>query len=280
MVGIATIAASILVIVILRLDWGIDFTGGSLLEVTATAENLPAIRTELTSLLHGEVNVQSTQSGSVIVRTKVLDNQQHVDIINALQEKQLIGEELRFESIGPTMGSELRRKAGWAIGLAVIAMIAYLAYEFRQAAGLISSWKFGVAAVYALVHDLLAVTALFAILGHWLGVTVDVLFVTAMLAILGYSVNDTIILFNRLKSEWLATRSAGLVTVMDGAAKATLMRSLNTSLTTLLVLVTLLFFGGETIRWFIVALAAGTIVGTYSSIFVASPILYFLAKAR
>ena len=145
---------------------------------------------------------------------------------------------------------------------------------------MVSSWKFGVAAVVALVHDLLVVTAVFGILGQFTNASIDTLFVTAMLAILGYSVNDTIVLFNRLKEEWLKTRTASLTAVMDTAAKATLTRSLNTSLTTLLVLVSLLVFGGSTIRWFVAALAAGTIAGTYSSLFVAPPFLNWLANRK
>jgi preprotein translocase subunit SecF len=122
------------------------------------------------------------------------------------------------------------------------------------------------------------VTALFVIFGKLFGATIDTLFMTAMLAILGYSVNDTIIIFNRLKEDWLTSRRGDLVTIMDQAARATMVRSLNTSITTLLVLSTLLIFGGETIRWFIVALAAGVLVGTYSSIFVAPSVLHMLAK--
>ena len=132
----------------------------------------------------------------------------------------------------------------------------------------------------ALTHDLLLVTVLFVVLGQTHGVVIDTLFVTAMLAILGYSVNDTIVLFNRLKEEWLSTRTDPLVDVMDRAAQNTVIRSLNTSLTTLLVLGTLLLLGGTTIRWFVLALAAGTIVGTYSSLFVALPVLHFLAKKQ
>jgi len=195
-----------------------------------------------------------------------------------LREAGLLSEELRFESIGPTIGAELRRKAIVALGVVLVALIAYLAYIFRETAGLVAAWKFGVAAIYALLHDLLFVTAVFVILGKVLGVTVDTLFVTALLAILGYSVNDTIVIFNRVKSDWLASRSGSLLETLDGAVRKSLTRSLNTSFTTLLVLGALLLFGGSTIRWFIVALAAGTIAGTYSSLFVAPPLLYYLAK--
>jgi preprotein translocase subunit SecF len=207
-----------------------------------------------------------------------LSEDQHQEVITALEEANLLEEELRFESIGPTIGAELRQKSWMAVGLAIVGMIVYLAYAFRKSQGLVNSWKLGVAAVVALLHDLIVVTALFVLVGHFTGASIDTLFVTAMLAILGYSVNDTIILFNRMKQEWVLDRGASLVDLSDRAAKATLIRSLNTSLTTLLVLVALFLLGGATIKWFVLALSLGTIVGTYSSLFVAAPVLYWLAR--
>jgi preprotein translocase subunit SecF len=278
-VSIATMAVSIAVIGIIRPIWGIDFTGGSLLEYRS-AENINAsdIASALSEALAMDVTVQTTGEDSVIVRTSALSPEQHEKAQTVLVDRELIREELRFESIGPTIGQELRRKAWVAINLAVVVIVIYLAYTFRKAAGLIASWKFGVAAVVALIHDLLFVTALFVILGKFFGASIDTLFMTAMLAILGYSVNDTIIIFNRLKEDWLISRRGMLIDIMDDAVKSTLIRSLNTSITTLFVLAMLLVFGGETIRWFIVALSVGILVGTYSSIFIAPAVLYTLAK--
>ena len=270
-----TLLLSIGVIIVRPPALGIDFTGGSLIELTSSGSlEEVRLRTEEQSLGGG---VQLTESDSLIIRTDPLSEERHQELLGALREAELLDEELRFESIGPTIGAELTRKAWVAIGTAIIAMVVYLAYTFRQASGLISSWKFGIAAVVALLHDVLLVTALFALLQPF-GARLDTLFVTAMLAIVGYSVNDTIVLFNRFKEEWLTTRQGNLITVMDSAAKKTLARSLNTSFTTLLVLVALLFLGGETLRWFIVALTIGTVAGTYSSLFVAPPALHFLAK--
>jgi len=279
-VSAVTILVSIAIIAIIQPVWGIDFTGGSLLEFSANNTDANAVRDTINS--HQELGltaqVQTTQDNSIMIRTEPLNEDKHIELVTVLKDAQLLEEELRFESIGPTIGTELRRKAWLAILATVAAMIAYLAYTFRQTTNLISSWKFGIAAAVALIHDLLVITALFVILGKFYGVAIDTLFVTAMLAILGYSVNDTIVLFNRLKETWLATRTGSLITIIDSAAKLTLIRSLNTSLTTLMVLVTLIIFGGSTILWFAVALAAGTVVGTYSSLFVAPPVLYALSK--
>lgn len=278
-ISLLTMLASAIVVVTYRPVWGIDFTGGSLLEIVSGSSG-----EEVESLLNNELDlsfsVQQSEEGRLLLRSVPLNESLHQEVKTLLQGEGLMQEELRFESIGPTIGAELRKKALAAVVIALIVLIVYLAYTFRQAAGFISAWKFGVAAIYALLHDLVCVLALFVILGKLYEVAIDTMFVTAILAILGYSVNDTIVVFHRLKSDWLASRSGGLLTTLDGAVKASLMRSLNTSITTLFVLGALLLLGGSSIRWFVVALMAGTIVGTYSSLFVAPPFLYYLAKRK
>jgi preprotein translocase subunit SecF len=277
--SLLTILGSGIIILAIRPVWGIDFVGGSLIEVEGSADAIQPVRRLLSEQFNLPATVQATQDDSIIIRTTTIDETQHQAILTALRAGDLASaQERRFETIGPTIGQELRRKSLTAVSLVVAAMIVYLAYTFRGMKGLITPWKFGVAAVYALIHDLLLVTALFVVFGRIWDTPIDVLFVTAQLAILGYSVNDTIVLFNRIKSEWFVTKSDSLLTVINTAMQATLGRSLNTSLTTLLVLLSLLIFGGSTIRWFIVALAAGTITGTYSSLFVAAPMLLYLSK--
>lgn len=273
-----TLLTAVAITAIIGPTWGIDFTGGSLLEFSTEETDVNKIRDLLQEETEIDLSVQSTNEGNIILKAEPLSENQHEKITGLLGRENILKEELRFESIGPTIGSELRRKSLTAISLVVIVLIAYLAYAFRQASGFLSSWKFGLAAVYALIHDLMIVLAVFVLLGKFLGVTIDTLFVTAMLAILGYSVNDTIVIFNRLKAEWIASKQESLVNILDKAVKKSLVRSLNTSFTTLLVLGSLLLFGGNTIRWFVLALACGTIIGTYSSLFVAPPALYFLAK--
>lgn len=279
-IAIATMVISIIIIGFFPPVLGIDFTGGSLVEVTSEQIDLPAIRQESASILGSPITAQLTQDNSVLLRTDMLSPEKHAELIDGLKEKGLVTEELRFESIGPTIGAELRSKAWIAISLAIVGIIAYLAYEFRQISGLVKPWKFGVAAVLAMVHDLLLVTALFGIFGRYFGAPIDILYITAVLAIMGYSVNDTIIIFNRTRNEWFTSRRDNLLDVMDRATKLTIIRSLNTSFTTLIALIALLFLGGTTIRWFIVALTIGIAVGTYSSIFVAPPLLYLLSRSK
>lgn len=277
--SLLTIILSIVIIVAVRPVWGIDFVGGSLIEIEADSAATDGIHNLLVDQFKLPASIQTTNDGSLIIRTNFIDETTHASIIAALREKGwLTGQERRFETVGPTIGQELRRKSLVAVSLVIVGITTYLAYSFRGTKGLVAPWKFGVAAVYALIHDLILVTALFVIFGKIWGAPVDTLFVTAQLAILGYSVNDTIILFDRLKKEWLKNRSASLLDLMNKSMWLTLGRTLNTSFCILLTLLALLFFGGSTIRWFIVALTAGTITGTYSSLFVAGPLLNYLAK--
>lgn len=277
-VSSVTMLTAVIIIVGLRPVWGIDFTGGSLLVLKTSTADAPAITAVFVDAGF-PATVQTSQDTTFLVRTRSLTPEEHTAVLDLLRQN-VDGEieELRFESIGPTIGAELRRKAWIGIALSIVVMILYLAYEFRHTSGLISSWKYGVAATITLVHDVLVVTACFVIFGHLFGVTFDTLILTALLSLFGFSVNDTIVFFNRLKQEWLATRSGNLVTVMDMAAQAVLMRSLNTALTIFLTLLTLLLFGGATIQWFVIALIIGTIVGTYSTLFVAPPFLHVLAR--
>lgn len=278
-ISLVTMIVSIVFLFVPGLDFGIDFTGGSLLEVAGSTESTVRIQSVLRDKFNFEAIVQPTQDGSFIIRLPNLDTATHDAIIGELTAQGLVREELRYEVIGPTIGVELRRKAWVAVGLAIVVLVAYLSYNFRQMRSFVSSWKFGVAAVVAVVHDILVVAACFALLQRF-GATVDTLFVTALLAILGYSVNDTIVLFNRFQQEWRYAKGEGFNQVLDRAARATLIRSLNTSLNIFLVLIVLLVFGGTTTRWFIVALTIGTIVGTYSTLYVAPPVLYYLARPR
>lgn len=275
--SLGTMAASIAIIFFLGLNWGVDFVGGSLLEIKGSQENIQPIKTHISQEFDFNATVQTTQEDTLIIRLPEIGQDVKEEIVSSLQEQQLVeGPELRFESIGPTIGQELRQKSLTAIAAVIIGMITYLAYTFRNMKGLVEPWKFGVAAVYALVHDILFVTAAFAVFGYLWGAPVTTLFVTALLAILGYSVNDTIILFSRMRTIWRQDKNAKLDTITNKAIDATLGRTFNTSFTTLLVLFSLLLFGGSSIQWFIAALITGTIAGTYSSWFVAPPLLYMI----
>jgi len=264
-VSLVTVGLCFALIIALPPLVGIDFKGGALLEIK-TALPSSVVSDLVTQQLQSSATIQTTEAQTLLVRTTALSPDQHEQLLLGLKEQDDAVQELRFETVGPTIGAELRRKAWVAVTLSLLVTVTYLAYEFR------------VAATVALMHDLLVVTAAFAVLGWLYGAPIDALFVTAMLALGGYSVNDTIVLFNRLKQEWLATRSGNLITLMDKAAKLTLTRSLNTSIPILLTLLTLLIFGGSTIRWFVVALIVGTVTGAYSTIYVAPAWLWLLTR--
>ena len=180
---------------------------------------------------------------------------------------------VRFDSVGPVVGQELKSKAWQAIVLASICIILYIAWAFRKVSRPVSSWKFGVTAVVTLLHDVLVVFGVFVILGELAQVEMDALFITALLTILGFSVHDTIVVFDRIRENLTRSYSDNFESCVNDSLNQTLARSINTSLTTLLVLLAILFFGGDSIKYFVLALILGIFIGTYSSIFVASQLL-------
>lgn len=278
--GILMVVA-ILSLIAWGLKLGLDFTGGSLMELKFNINRPDAntITSSLNTLNLGEIKVQPAATTEVMLRFKDVDENTHQAILAKLNET-FKGEnnqpgfsEERFESVGPIIGKELEQKAWLAIILAAIAIILYIAYAFRKVSKPVESWKFGIAAVVALLHDLLIVVGLFSILGHFLGIEIDGMFITALLTILGFSVHDTIVVFDRTRENLSKHYSGDFELVFNDSINQTIARSINTSLTTLLVLTCLYFFGGASIANFALALIAGIIIGTYSSIFVASPIV-------
>lgn len=256
------------------LKLGIDFTGGALLEYKIEKE----VKIEDLKRLVEEKGVEvgqitSAGNNTYIIRTKPLEQDQ-LDIIKAnLAENFGKIEERRVENVGPVIGAELRQKAVYALILASIAIVLYISFSFRKVPKPASSLRFGIAAIVALLHDVLIVIGAFAILGKFLGVEVDTLFVTALLTIIGFSVHDTIVVFDRIRENLIKNIGKKFIDVANISVVQTLGRSLNTSLTVIFVLVALLLFGGETIKWFVVALLIGIISGTYSSIFNATALL-------
>jgi preprotein translocase subunit SecF len=188
--------------------------------------------------------------------------------------------EKRVETIGASVSSHLKSRAFSTAIVVMLAIIVYVAYAFRKVSKPVKSWKFGVTAIIALIHDVTIVMGIFVLLGYYLGVEVNIPFVVALLTILGYSVNDTIVVFDRVRENLITYGYDRFEEVVNRGVNDTLVRSLNTSVTTLLVLVALFLFGGGTIKYFSLALIAGVIVGTYSSIFLASPLLVEWEKLR
>ncbi len=248
------------------LKLGIDFTGGGLLEYKFAN---PVQKSQLEK--YG-VTIPSGDN-TFIIRTSPKEYDELQKTKAEIKESLGNFETLREENVGPTIGKELEQRAVGAIGLACLAILAYVTYAFRKVPKPTSSYRFGIATIAALIHDVLFVVGLFAILGHFLHVEVDVLFVTAMLTIIGFSVHDTIVVFDRIRENLTKYVGRGFNDIANISVLQTLSRSLNTSLTVVFVLVALLLFGGETIKWFVVALLAGIISGTYSSIFNATALL-------
>lgn len=266
---------------IFGLKLGIDFKGGTVTEL-AFEQSVSAeqVRTILAEDGLQNAQVQSTDDNGIIVRTAVTQKAENDKYLESLRNKLGAFEERRYESIGPVVGEQLTRQAVYQLVLISVGIILYIAYAFRKVSRPVSSWQFGVAAVIALLHDLIIVLGVFAILGHFWEVEIDSLFVTALLTVLGFSVHDTIIVFDRIRENLRIYAGQSMEFVVNHSVSQTLVRSLNTSLTVLLVLLALLLFGGDTIRYFVLALFVGIIAGTYSSIFVASPILNYWQEYR
>jgi preprotein translocase subunit SecF len=185
--------------------------------------------------------------------------------------------ELRYDSVGPSIGAELKSKSFSATIIVLIAIVLYIAWAFRQVSKPVASWKYGLSAIIALFHDVLITLGVFAVLGEFYNVEINTAFVAAILTVLGYSVNDTIVVFDRVR-ENLPRSEEDFENTVNTSVNQTITRSINTSLTTLLVLVSIIIFGGESIRSFVLALSIGVFVGTYSSIFLASPVLVMWEK--
>jgi preprotein translocase subunit SecF len=300
------ILISALALSVWRLNLGIDFTGGSILEVSYNADR-PALEDVKNSLFEydlGELVVQPVGSDGYLMRFRDVDQELKQNIITSLEggdaarpkeEVQIEGEGgvtligevggldvevKRFETIGPTIGQELKEKAFIAIGLALAAIILYIAWAFRKISKPVASWKYGLGAIVALAHDMLIILGVYAVLGNLLGWQVDILFITALLTILGFSVHDTIVVYDRIRENLLKGQSRDFEDAVNNSVNETITRSINTSLTTALVLLALYFLGGETIKQFTLVLFLGIVIGTYSSIFIASPLMVVFERWR
>ncbi|TSC63527.1 MAG: Protein-export membrane protein SecF [Microgenomates group bacterium Gr01-1014_93] len=253
--------------------FGIDFTGGALLEYKFEK---PIDTQNLKNEIRKGVEVgQITTTGenTYLIRTKPIEQEALNEIKKNLSEKYGTIEEKRSENVGPVIGKEIEKKALMALLVASLVIILYIAFSFRKVPKGISSWRFAIAAIVALSHDVLVVMGAFAMFGKFLGVEVDSLFVTALLTVIGFSVHDTIVVFDRIRENLLKNINKKFIDVANISVVQTLGRSLNTSLTVVFVLMALLLFGGETLKWFVVALLIGIISGTYSSIFNATALL-------
>ncbi|MBI5045871.1 MAG: protein translocase subunit SecF [Candidatus Niyogibacteria bacterium] len=266
--------------------WGIDFTGGSLVEV-AFLGNRPEVA-DLTARLEGAnfgaVNMQPVGDKNMIFRLRDITEEEHQTFLAKVADGvdySKVFVETRFDSVGPVIGKELKQRSVVAIILVLVFIILFIAFAFRQVSYMVSSWKYGVAAIIALAHDIFIPSGVFAALGHFKGVEVDVLFVTALLTILGFSVYDTIVVFDRIRENLKKYSSRKSFEEVVGESLAQIMgRSLATSFALLLVVVPLFLFGAASIKYFSLVMIIGIIVGTYSSIFIASPLLVTWQKYK
>ncbi len=274
------VALAITAIAVWGLRFGIDFTGGSVLEVRYTQDR-PAtdkIKDSLNPLGLNNLIVQPVGDNEVKLRFQEVDEAKHQEILSKLGELspkvdgRVAFEELRYDSVGPSVGRDLRSRALTAIVLVLLAIIVYVAWAFRKVSQPVSSWKYGVCGVVALFHDVLIMIGFMALLGRYYGYQVDITSVAAVLTILGYSINDTIVVFDRTRENLFRTRQSFAETV-NLSLNQTLARSIYTSVTVMLTLVAIVLFGGASIRDFALALLVGVFFGTYSSVFIASPLL-------
>jgi preprotein translocase subunit SecF len=264
------------------LKFGIDFTGGAIQEISWNVERPSSEKIAAVYKAQGvdDVIIQNAGSDGTIQRFKDIDEATHAKIVSALQSEfsaegktgPAVLEEKSFSSIGPTIGNELRTKSLYAIIMVLIAIVLYVAWAFRRVSRPIASWKYGVTAVIALTHDVIIPIGIFSVLGRFLGYEIDILFVTALLTVLGFSVHDTIVVFDRIRENQLK-HEGRFEDIVDDSVRQTIIRSINTSVTVMLVLLAVYLFGGESTRNFVLTLMIGVFFGTYSSIFVASPIL-------
>lgn len=264
---------SILLLIMWGLKPAIDFTGGSLLEIKFIERpNNNEIRSTLSEFDLGSITIQPVEDNNIIIKTKEIDEETHDKILNKITGGFPGAEEERFDSVGAVIGHELQRKAVYSIIFVLLAIIAYIAYAFRKISKPVQSWKYGIIAVIALLHDILIVMGIFTVLGHYYNIEVGLSFVAALLTILGYSVNNTIVVFDRTR-ENLHKLEGEFSEIVNTSINETVARSINTTLTTLVVLGAVYFFGGVTIQYFVLALILGIIIGTYSSLFITSPLL-------
>lgn len=265
------------------LKYGLDFTGGTLMEVKS--EKLEIKSDELKNVLKEagveDATVTPTQNNSYLVRYGNSNDEKNQEVLNKLREKYPEIQNMRLDYIGPSISTELKKKAIWALVVAVVGIALYIAYAFRKVSRPVESWKYGVGAVVALVHDVLITVGVFSVLSHFLNIEIDTSFIAALLTILGFSVHDTIVVYDRTRENLLrSSANAGFDETVNRSLNETMARSINTSLTVIITLLAIFIIGGETVKNFTLALLIGISFGTYSSIFVASALMVDWWKFR
>lgn len=278
-ISIGLVVLSLISLFAFGLRIGIDFKGGALTEVVYAGDR-PAqsdVDERLTALNYGLILTQPTGEKGYIVKSRDLTAAEHSTLLSTLSDGGANPlEEKSFNSIGPSTGKELTRRAVLSIILVSLAIIMFIAYAFRKVSKPVSSWRYGFIAIITLLHDVMIPVGIFALLSHYYGAEVDTLFVVAVLTVLGLSISDTIVVFDRIRENIKNQVNISKVNFSEIVGKSleqSYVRSISTSLTVILVLLSLFFFGPVSTKYFALMLTAGMFFGTYSSIFLASPLL-------
>ena len=260
------------------LNFGIDFRGGSILEiefnnVRPLAEDIQKVLSDNLSIK--DIEVSFVGDKGILLKMGEISEVQHQEILKTIKDNfSEPSQENKFDSIGPVVGEELKDKSIQAVVITLLAIIIYIAFVFRKMSVVLSPWAMGLAAMIALAHDIIIPVGVFSLLGHFSGIEISAVFMAALLTILGYSVSDTVVIFDRIRENVIRNRAReNFSKLVHASIMQTLTRSLNTNFTALLSLVAIYLFGGESLKYFALALIIGIFLGAYSSIFVASPLL-------
>lgn len=268
---------SVAFLLVWGLRLGIDFKGGILMEMKFSAEkNIQKQQLEeaLADLGLSSLQIQASENNSFIIRYAQANEDSNNKVLEKMKGVDENFQQVKVDFIGGSVSGQMKKSAIMALILAVIGIALYIAWAFRKVSYPVSSWQYGIGAVIALAHDILITLGVFAVLGRFMNVEVGVPFIAALLTILGYSVNDTIVVYDRTRENLIkAPRSEDFESVVNRSLNETLARSINTSLTVIIMLIAIIFFGGESIRDFAIALLVGIGFGTYSSIYVATALL-------
>ncbi len=286
-ISIALLAVSVYSFFAYGFRLSTDFIGGSITEVKYIGDNpgKEIVQSEVRELGFGGVSVRPSAGDRYVIRTKSLNSEETKKLTESLTiQNEFKIEIVRSNTIGPVAGVELQSKALKAILVVILMIVLFVTFAFRGVSKPVSSWKYGFATIIALFHDVIIPTGLFVILGHLHGVEIDLLFVTGLLAILGYSVHDTIVVFDRVRENLRINGERNITedfeTTVGKSVSQTFTRSINTSVTIFITLLALYIFGSSATKDFSLLLLVGVIIGTYSSIFVASPLLVTFFKLQ
>ncbi len=266
--------------------FSIEFTGGTLLQIQTVDgktrdDVLQAVRSyeEASKEDLGNVSVTAVKTATehgFVLRLRPMSNEEHVALLASLEKSLGKVDEQHYNTIGPSLSASLKTKSLQAIAFASIAVILYLALAFRKLPRKMNAWKFGILAIVGFLHDVIITTGAFIILGWFTTFEFDTLFVTALLTILAYSANDTIVIFDRIRDNMsFDNRSEDLSAIIIRGLRQCVTRTFSTAIAALIMLFSLFFLGSESIRWFILALIFGTVIGAYSSYFIAAPLLMY-----